>query len=131
MLVSPLRLSPEESALLHAQVLVQGYSLGLAQVAERSLGDLGTDRADIRLLLVVGSADGVSPSEVVATLGRPRSTVSRGLARLLSTGLVARRTSAVDRRRAELYLSAPGRAAAGPPEGATGRRGRARRPADR
>ena len=107
--MSPLRLSAEESAALRALVLLQRYSLGLNQVAEQALGDLGSDNADIRLLLVVGSAHGVSPSELVATLRRPRSTVSRGLARLLSSGLVERRTHAVDRRRAELHLTSRGR----------------------
>ena len=99
----------EESAALRALVLLQRYSLGLNQVAEQALGDLGSDNADIRLLLVVGSAQGVSPSELVATLRRPRSTVSRGLARLLASGLVERRTHAVDRRRAELHLTSRGR----------------------
>ena len=107
--MSPLRLSDEESAALRALVLLQRYSLGLNQVAEQALGDLGSDNADIHLLLVVGSAHGVSPSELVATLRRPRSTVSRGLARLLSSGLVERRTHAVDRRRAELHLTSRGR----------------------
>ena len=107
--MSPLRLSTEESAALRALVLLQRYTLGLNEVAEQALGDLGSDNADIRLLLVVGSAHGVSPSELVATLRRPRSTVSRGLARLLSSGLVERRTHAVDRRRAELHLTSRGR----------------------
>ena len=107
--MSPLRLSAEESAALRALVLLQRYSLGLNEVAERALGDVGSDNADIQLLLVIGSAHGLSPSELVATLRRPRSTVSRGLARLLASGLVERRTHAVDRRRAELHLTSRGR----------------------
>ena len=51
----------------------------------------------------------MSPSELVATLRRPRSTVSRGLARVLSSGLVERRADAVDRRRAALHLTSRGR----------------------
>jgi DNA-binding MarR family transcriptional regulator len=82
--------------------------MGLNKVADQALGDLGSDNADIQLLVVVGSAHGVSPSELVATLRRPRSTVSRGLARLLSSGLVERRTDAVDRRRAALHLTSRG-----------------------
>ena len=107
--MAPLRLRDEEAASLRALVLLQRYSLGLNQVAEQALGDLGSDNADIQLLLVIGSAQGVSPSELVATLRRPRSTVSRGLARLLSSGLVERRTHPVDRRRAELHLTPRGR----------------------
>jgi DNA-binding MarR family transcriptional regulator len=107
--MSPLRLTDADAASLRALVLLQRYSLGLNQVVDRALGDLGSDNADIQLLLVVESARGVSPSELVATLRRPRSTVSRGLARLLSSGLVERRPHAVDRRRAELHLTSRGR----------------------
>ncbi len=107
--MSPLRLNDADTASLRALVLLQRYSLGLNHVVDRALGDLGSDNADIQLLLVVGSAGGLSPSEVVATLRRPRSTVSRGLARLLSSGLVERRPHAVDRRRAELHLTSRGR----------------------
>jgi DNA-binding MarR family transcriptional regulator len=107
--MSPLRLNDADSASLRALVLLQRYSLGLNQVVDRALGDLGSDNADIQLLLVVRSVHGVSPSELVATLRRPRSTVSRGLARLLSSGLVERRTHAVDRRRAALHLTSRGR----------------------
>ncbi len=105
----PLRLTDEDAAALRAEVLLQRYSLGLDEVADRALGDLGSDNADIQLLLVIGSAHGVSPSELVATLRRPRSTVSRGLARLLSSELVERRTDVVDRRRAALHLTSRGR----------------------
>ena len=108
--MSPLRLGDAEAAALRSLVLLQRYSMGLNQVADQALGDLGSDNSDIHLLLVVGTADGVSPSEVVSTLRRPRSTVSRGLARLLSSGLVERRTHTVDRRRAELHLTSRGRA---------------------
>ena len=104
-----LRLTDEDAAALRAQVLLQRYSLGLDEVAGRALGDLGSDNADIQLLLVIGSAHGVSPSELVATLRRPRSTVSRGLARLLSSELVERRTDVDDRRRAALHLTSRGR----------------------
>ncbi len=107
--MSPRRLNDADTAALRALVLLQRYSLGINQVVERALGELGSDNADIRLLLVVGSAQGVSPSELVATVGRPRSTVSRGLARVLSSGLVERRTHAVDRRRAALHLTTRGR----------------------
>lgn len=107
--MSPLRLTDADAAALHAVVLLQRYSLGLDEVADRALGDVGSDNADIQLLLVIGSAHGMSPSELVATLRRPRSTVSRGLARLLSSGLVERRTDVVDRRRAALHLTSSGR----------------------
>ena len=54
----PLRLTDEDAAALRAQVLLQRYSLGLDEVADRALGDRGSDDSDIQLLLVVGSAPG-------------------------------------------------------------------------
>lgn len=106
--MSPLRLSADEAAVLRAVNLVHRYSLGLDRLADQALGDQGTDNIDLQILLAIRAGHGVSPSEVVATLGRPRSTVSRGLARLLDADLVERRTHQGDRRRAELQLTARG-----------------------
>jgi DNA-binding MarR family transcriptional regulator len=105
----PLRLSDEEAARLHALVLLQRYSLGLDRVAESALGNRGTDSLDLQVLLTIDKLHDGGPSEVVAALGLPRSTVSRGLARLLDERLVVRGTHPVDRRRAELRLTELGR----------------------
>jgi DNA-binding MarR family transcriptional regulator len=107
--MSPLRLSDADGASLRAVLLVQRWSRGLARVTDEWLGDAGTDTTDVQILLAVLSVDGVGPSGVVAAIGMPRSTVARGVARLLRRGFLERRTSPVDRRRATLHVTAEGR----------------------
>lgn len=107
--MAPLRLNDADSASLQAVLLLQRYSRGLNRVTDRWLGDEGTDNTDMQILLAVLAGDGVGPSEVVASIGMPRSTVARGLARLIDRGFVERRTQPVDHRRASLHVTARGR----------------------
>lgn len=105
----PMRLSDEDAARLRALVILQRYSLGLDRVADQALGNRGTDNLDLQILLTIDALDDGGPSDVVSVLGLPRSTVSRGLARLLEEGLIERTTHALDRRRAALHLTERGR----------------------
>ncbi len=108
--MSPLRLNDADAAALRSVVLIQRFSMGLTEVSDRALGEAATDTIDMQLLVHLHVHPGVSPSELVSGLSRPRSTVSRALARLLDAGLVERRSHSVDRRRAELHLTPRGRA---------------------
>lgn len=105
----PLRLTEEDAAALRAVILLQRYTQGLNQLTDRWLGDQGTDNTDLRILLAVREHDGAGPSDLVAAIGMPRSTVARGLARLLQREFVERRTQPADRRRAALHLTPGGR----------------------
>lgn len=102
--------SPESSAcVLRALVLLQRVTVELDRDAEVALGPALTANLDIKLLLAIHAAGGISPSELVESLGRPRSTLARGLGRLRDEGVVVRARSAGDGRRAELRLSPLGR----------------------
>ncbi len=108
--MAPLRLNDADAASLRALVLLQRYSLRLTEMSDRALGEAATDNFDMQLLAHLQRHPGVSPSQLVSGLRRPRSTVARGLARLLDAGLLERRTHPVDRRRAQLHLTTRGRA---------------------
>lgn len=107
--MSPLRLNDADGASLRAALLLQRYSRGLNRVTDRWLGDEGTDNTDMQIMLAVLADDGAGPSDVVASIGMPRSTVARGLSRLLERRFVERRTHPVDHRRAALHVTAQGR----------------------
>ena len=63
--MAPLRLSAEESAALHALVLLQRYTLGLNQVAEQAqrLLAVGASRVEF------GTPHGLTPQEGLRLLG--------------------------------------------------------------
>ncbi len=107
--MTALRLDDADGASLRAALLAHRYSRGLNRVTDRWLGDQGTDNTDLQILLAVLAGDGMGPSDVVAAIGMPRSTVARGLARLQERGFVERRTQPVDHRRASLHLTPDGR----------------------
>ena len=104
-----LRLNDADAASLRAALLLQRYSRGLNRVTDRWLGDEGTDNTDMQILLAVLAGDGAGPSDVVTAIGMPRSTVARGLSRLLDRRFVERRTNPVDHRRASLHVTPQGR----------------------
>jgi DNA-binding MarR family transcriptional regulator len=106
--MSPLRLGEQDAAALRALVLLQRYTRGLNRVTDQWLGDQGSDNNDVQILLAVQASLGAGPSTLVTTLGMPRSTLARGVARLLERQLVERRVDQVDHRRAGLYLTRTG-----------------------
>jgi DNA-binding MarR family transcriptional regulator len=88
--------------------LMQRYSLNVSRVADRTLTQGGAPNLDIQLLTTIHRLGGASPSDVAASVGRPRSTVSRSIARAMDQGLIERFTDTRDRRRADLRLTALG-----------------------
>ncbi|WP_345201561.1 MarR family winged helix-turn-helix transcriptional regulator [Fodinibacter luteus] len=101
--------SPSTSDLFHALTLLQGYSLGLSGVAQTSLAHGGASNVDIGLLTAVDAMGPVQPSVVAESLGRPRSTLSRSITRLLAAGMIESRPVPGDRRRVNLTLGPEGR----------------------
>ena len=101
--------SPSNADLLHALALLQGYTLGLSGVAEASLAHGGASNVDIELLSAVDAMGPVQPSVVAESLGRPRSTLSRSITRLLDAEMLETQPVVGDRRRVNLTLSPLGR----------------------
>ena len=99
---------PSPADTLRGLALMQRYSLQLSRVADSTLTRGGARNLDIQLLTTVHSLGAASPSDVAAHTRRPRSTVSRSIARAIEQGLVERTTSSGDRRRAELRLTTLG-----------------------
>ena len=106
--MSTLRLGEQDAAALQALILLQRYTIRLNQVADRWLGDEGSDNNDVQVLLAVRASPGAGPSDLVSDLGMPRSTLARGLARLRERQLIERRTDQRDHRRAGLHLTRAG-----------------------
>ena len=74
-------------------MLLQRDSQGLNRVTDRWLGDPGTDNTGLQISLAVRENDGAGPSDLVATIGVPRSTVARGLSRLRKREFIERGTA--------------------------------------
>src|SRR5215207_2775830 len=78
----------------------------------RAEGAAGISAAQLFVLRQLASAPAASLSELAARTLTDQSSVSTVVARLVERGLVVRQPAAADRRRAELALTARGRAAA-------------------
>ena len=116
----PLRLDATRTRALRAVVLLQRYSLGLNEVADQALGDQGADNTDLHILLTVAGSRG----EPVRGRGDAGAAAQHGVARAgaaaVEPGSSSGRTARpVDRRRAELHLTARGSARAS--SGSSGR----------
>jgi DNA-binding MarR family transcriptional regulator len=72
--------------------------------------DVGVSGAQLFVLRQLAAAPGLSLNDLVARTLTHQSTVSEVVSRLVERGLVSRRAAADDARRAELQLSAKGRA---------------------
>ena len=81
------------------------YSLHLSRVADSTLTEGGARNLDIQLLTTIHRLGGASPSDIATSTRRPRSTVSRSIARAIGQGLIERSVNGADRRRAELRLT--------------------------
>ena len=96
---------------------LHGALIDLVGVINRPQGDtillreagLALDRALFPLLVVVERRGPIGVGELADRAGRDYTTVSRQLAKLESLGLVARRTSPVDRRVNEAVVTDKGR----------------------
>lgn len=102
--------SPESRAsVLRSLVLLERLLLDLSRDAESVLSASPAASLDMELLHCVRRTGGISPSQLVEQVGRPRSSVARGLARLLQEGLLVRARCTQDARQAELRLSPAGK----------------------
>jgi DNA-binding MarR family transcriptional regulator len=71
---------------------------------------LGVTSAQLFVLRAIAKAEVLTVGDLARYTATAQSSVSEVVARLLARGLVSRRPSAIDRRRAELSLSETGRA---------------------
>jgi DNA-binding MarR family transcriptional regulator len=79
-------------------------------LAEGYRGRFGLSIPDWRVMAVLARFPGSSAQDLVERTRMDKVAVSRGVSRMLARGLLLRETSAEDRRRSELRLSAEGEA---------------------
>lgn len=96
-------MDPPPDSLLDA--IETRITAGLREDAEA----VGIMEATARLLLALGSADGLPMQEVSRVVGRDPSTVTRFVIRARGKGLVEQRRGTEDRRQRRLYLTPEGR----------------------
>jgi DNA-binding MarR family transcriptional regulator len=96
-------------ALARALVLLDRCSVGITEIALQSLGRDAVENRDIQVLIAIHRLGPQTPTDLGKHTGSPRSTISRGLARLESAGLVARSTDPHDGRSVRVSLTARGR----------------------
>jgi hypothetical protein len=77
-------------AVHEAVVLLQRYTVEVTRALEEVLGAGATGNIDVGLLIAIHARPRLSPAEAGSVVGSPRSTVARGLARLVRSGLVER-----------------------------------------
>ena len=77
-------------------------------IAEGYRGRFGMSIPDWRVMAVLARFPGSSAQDLVEWTQMDKVAVSRGVSRMLERGLLHRETSAADRRRSELRLSAAG-----------------------
>ncbi len=69
----------------------------------------GLTRVEFVVVYSLALQDGVTASEIASSTAFPKNTLSRAVNKLVESGVVVRRTDAVDRRQQFLSLSAAGR----------------------
>jgi len=77
--------------------------------ADAMLADYGFGRAHHRVIYFVGAQQGLSVSDLLATLKVTKQSLSRVLSQLIEEDIVEQRTDEKDRRRRLLFLTAKGR----------------------
>jgi DNA-binding MarR family transcriptional regulator len=100
---------PDLGEVLEFMRLLWAVEHGLQRTSKdmaRRLGVTGPQRLGLRL---VGRFPGISPGELAGLLRLHPSTLTGVLLRLERQALIERRSSATDRRRSHLYLTAKGR----------------------
>lgn len=95
---------------LAALTLLHRFSVQINLVASAAL-PLGqtVPNVDIQVLRAVAQERSMSPTQVAEATGRPRSTLSRSIARLTAAGLMERHRNDADGRSADLRLTSSGR----------------------
>jgi DNA-binding MarR family transcriptional regulator len=102
---APLRLSPAECTCFR----VRGAARRVTQIYSRHLASTGLKISQFSLLGVVTARGPVSITELSEMLSTDRTTLTRNLRPLLSSGIIER-AAASDRRRHELVATPAGRA---------------------
>jgi DNA-binding MarR family transcriptional regulator len=102
---APLRLSPAECTCFR----VRGAARRVTQIYSRHLAPTGLKISQFSLLGFVAARGPVSITELSEMLSTDRTTLTRNLRPLLSSGIIER-AAAGDRRRHELVATAAGRA---------------------
>ena len=103
--LAPLRLSPDECTCFR----VRGAARRVTQIYSRHLAPTGLKISQFSLLGFIAARGPVSITELSEMLSTDRTTLTRNLRPLLSSGLVERVTAG-DKRRHELVATAAGRA---------------------
>ena len=102
---APIRLSPAECTCFR----IRGAARRVTQIYSRHLASTGLKISQFSLLGFVAARGPVSITELSEMLATDRTTLTRNLRPLLSSGLIER-AAAGDRRRHELVATAAGRA---------------------
>ena len=103
---APIRLSPAECTCFR----MRGAARRVTQIYSRHLASTGLKISQFSLLGFVAARGPVSITELSEMLSTDRTTLTRNLRPLLSSGIIER-AAAGDRRRYELVATAAGRAA--------------------
>lgn len=103
---APIRLSPAECTCFR----IRGAARRVTQIYSRHLASTGLKISQFSLLGFVAARGPVSITELSEMLSTDRTTLTRNLRPLLSSGIIERATAADDRRRHELVATAAGRA---------------------
>ena len=96
-------------SLVRALVQLHRYSVDLTDISVQMLGDHDLENRDIQTVMLLHRMGPLTPTALGEHTGAPRSTVSRGLNRLESAGLIARRADTRDRRSTLIALTPKGR----------------------
>ena len=102
---APIRLSPAECTCFR----MRGAARRVTQIYSRHLASTGLKISQFSLLAFVAARGPVSITELSEMLSTDRTTLTRNLRPLLSSGIIER-AAAGDRRRHELIATAAGRA---------------------
>lgn len=103
---APIRLSPAECTCFR----IRGAARRVTQIYSRHLASTGLKISQFSLLGFVAARGPVSITELSEMLSTDRTTLTRNLRPLLSSGIIERAIATGDRRRHELVATAAGRA---------------------
>jgi DNA-binding MarR family transcriptional regulator len=105
---------PEDASWITPETMYRGLELhffahlNLADDADRQLSELGFGRTHHRILYFVSRTPGITVGEMLSILRVTHQNVQRGLGELVRKGLIEQRTSMVDRRQRQLFITGEG-----------------------
>lgn len=98
-----------DEPLLYPLVALHRYSVGLTDVASRTLGRRAAANREIQVFLTINEWPGISPSGLARRLDVDRATVTRILDRLELSNVIRRRTDPDDHRVVHVRVTPGGR----------------------